>query len=113
MNENLPPITQPPEFLNLVTVLQEMRTMQQTMAAQLNVAEEMVAHAAETGAVLGAMRAVVRALVATHPDPQALQHHFEAQIELLADQIGPKRVSNYSEALQPWSQLIQELSSKR
>lgn len=109
MNENLPPITPPPEFPNLATVLQE---MQRTIAAQVGLIQNMTAHAEETAATLGAIRAVVRALVVTHPDPQALQHHFEGWSQLLSGHIDPERVPLYSEALQPWSQLVREITSQ-
>lgn len=83
---NLPPLNFPPN--PLAQVWEAMRELKELNAG-------MVALAGDTHAQLAAQRALLQALIASHPDPEALSAQYMDQMDLLADLLQSDRVEKY------------------
>lgn len=70
------------------------------MQGQSELLLEFVAWAKEINAALAAHRALAQALIATHPQPQALLAHFQHGMDMVADAVPTEQIEDYRKEMQ-------------
>lgn len=76
------------------------------MQGQSELLLEFVQWAREMNAAMAAQRALLQAVVATHPAPKALLEHFQTGMDTVADVVPGDQVADYRKEMQLLQSMI-------